>query len=503
MVTDSRSYRIRGIHYPIEPWLNGIPRKTRQFRRIHTGLEYLLTDKNYAPFDVGSIENLLAGYYFRIATCKGKPQPTPNPAKFQAVTREFVEYMLRHPPGYLTRLTQQQVIDHQSNAKKRRTCVMACEDINSGKVDKLPLRVKAFIKVERTELKLDDGKITAQPRVISPMPRMHRVRMAQFFGCSNEKIILRYIDNMFALPTIMKGHSLDEVGELIAKKWRKFTTPVFIALDCSRFDAHCNVQAFKYVEQVLSRFVDPAERKEACGLVKALRKLKYMLFTEEGHYTEVAPHTVLPSGCTITSLFAITLVCSILYHFHIKYGWEFIDNGDDFGIIMELADIDKLGEIEQHFSDVGQEVVAEEPVYVLEHIDFCQTRPVFNGSIYTMVRDPKVACVKDCIKINRNITDDDWRYSVSTGGMILNNGIPVMYAFYKMLGRGVSNKAKIKRFALEGGMRMWLHDIDLEKHPERVITHEARVSFAVAFNVSVEMQLALEQHFNRMCFQDT
>lgn len=502
MVTDSRQYRIKGIHYPIEPWFSRVPRKVRCFKRIHTGLEAVLTDKQYAPFDSGSIENIVAGYYFRIATCKGKPQPIANAAMFQAATSSFTNYMLRKPPDYLVKQTQQEVIDHQSNAKKRRTCELACDDINSGKVDKLPLRVKAFVKVERTELKMEGGKIMAQPRVISPMPRMHRVKMAQMFGCLNEKKIIRYIDEAFALPTIMKGHSLDEVGGIIVKKWRKFSNPVFVALDCSRFDAHCNIEAFQYVERVLSRFVHPSERKDACLLVKALRKLKYMLFTDEGRYAEVAPHTVLPSGCTITSLFAIILVCSILFHFHEKYGWEFIDNGDDFGIIMELDDIDKLNEIEQYFRDVGQEVVAEEPVHVLEHIDFCQTRPVYNGRAYTMVRDPKVACIKDCIKINRNITDDDWRKSVSIGGMILNNGVPVMYSYYRMLGRGISNEAEVKRFALEGGMRMWLHDIELTNVEERKITSEARQSFEMAFGVPVDMQIYLERYFDRLKFAD-
>jgi len=349
-----------------------------------------------------------------------------------------------------------------------------------------------FIKKERTELKMVNGKITAQPRMISPMDPIHRVKMARYFGCGNESIIVHYIDSLFRTPTVMKGLNLTEVASCCRMKWDKFSDPVFVPLDCSRFDAHCNRHAYSHVERILSMFVHPGERGMAIKLIKDMRKLKYCLFTQDGWFKQTAPHCLLPSGCTITSLFAIVLVCSVLYRFHIIYGWEFIDMGDDFGIFMERTDVDKLKEVESSFLGVGQEVVAEEPVDVFEQISFCQANPVFDGSKYKMVRSP-FTCIKDCIKINTNITDDSWRKSVSIGGKILNSNIPFLFEFYDMIGRGASYTNKVSRIMTDGGMRFWLKGQDFKDIKDNTVSMESRLSFERAFGISPALQILFEE----------
>ena len=72
------------------------------------------------------------------------------------------------------------------------------------------------------------------------------------------------------------------------------------------------------------------------------------------------------------------------------------NNGDDCLVFMDRRSLAQFrGGLHQWFVDFGFNITEEETAHVFERCEFCQSRPVWSGYEWVMVRNPQVALAKD------------------------------------------------------------------------------------------------------------
>jgi hypothetical protein len=196
------------------------------------------------------------------------------------------------------------------------------------------------------------------------------------------------------------------------------------------------------------------------------------------------------SGDMNTGLGNCLLMCAMIWsYFRNRCKIELINNGDDCVVFLEAADLHHTQDIPAWFTDMGYTMKIEPPVYELEHVEFCQTRPVFDGNAYRMVRDPKVCLTKDLISVKNLSTRSAWRYqcqAIADCGMAAYGDMPVFCAFYRMLDTQYKYRANTH---LTTGFEFLANGLD---YSNREVTDESRYSFWKAFGISPDMQADLE-----------
>jgi hypothetical protein len=172
-----------------------------------------------------------------------------------------------------------------------------------------------------------------------------------------------------------------------------------------------------------------------------------------------------------------------------KFG--FVDDGDDFGLIMEKEDLQFVQALLfPFFLRRGYEMEIDPPVDRIENIVFCQCSPVYTPTGYCMVRNPYTVMAKDVIKNTRINTQRDWSdfcFSVSQCGLSCFGDIPVLNAYYNFIGKGMSPSSKFTP-EING---MYFLSLGMDKRFVEP-TIETRISFQRAFGITVERQLAIE-----------
>jgi len=374
----------------------------------------------------------------------------------------------------------------------------AAESLLSEPLCRWDARLVAFVKAEKINF---STKKDPAPRVIQPRTPRYNVEL----GCYLKPIEHRLygiVADIFGTPTIMKGYNAKQVGQICSDKWNSFRKPVAIGLDASRFDQHVHKQALEWEHSIyLSIF------KKDQKLAKLLRwqiENRGFGYCNDGKlkYSKVGCRM---SGDMNTALGNCLLMCAMIYA-HMESlcitRFELLNNGDDCIVIIEQDMLETyMPSVQSFFLELGFTMKVEKPVFEIEHIDFCQTHPVFDGEGYTMVRDPRTSVSKDCTSIHP--LDSKGAFSkyltvFGKGGLSLTTGIPMWQAFYSSLLRsGESNhvrKASKNRIVLETGMAMLSRGM---VGTGRRIEPESRESFRVAFGIDPDMQVAMENHFEQ------
>jgi hypothetical protein len=152
--------------------------------------------------------------------------------------------------------------------------------------------------------------------------------------------------------------------------------------------------------------------------------------------------------------------------------------------------------LEEWFDTIGFQMEVEDVVREFEHIDFCQSSPVFTLNGWIMVRDPRKAMPKDLTCLHGFSSRQEelvWLQSVSDCGLALTAGVPVYGAFYSMFktgqyGKNVESLEDRGIYRLSRGM----------EELSREVTDEARVSFTYAFGINPDEQVELENYFSKI-----
>jgi hypothetical protein len=171
-----------------------------------------------------------------------------------------------------------------------------------------------------------------------------------------------------------------------------------------------------------------------------------------------------------------------------RYGirYQIYLDGDDSLVVIErrhkhLVDINYL-------KNYGQ-VTKSSYAYQLEHIEFCSTRPVFNGVGYTMVRDPArvIARIGWVVKSLSMRQRSAYVHSVGLCEAALNIGVPIM----GVLGPRIAAMGK-GYYRIDREYWVKLAHLDTSKCYSRHITNAARYSMEAAYGISPSEQRMLE-----------
>lgn len=439
-----------------------------------------------------SIVNLETAIIERVFLVDGELPPSTNIKIFREMLRPFSSRLMKILP-ITSRQTKSQFMRTSCPAHKKKVYQRALDSLSHQPLTHADAVVTSFVKVEKTDFTTKERPV---PRVIQPRNPRYHVELGRYL-LPLEKVIFKKIDVLFGSKTIAKGCNYVQTAKIINDKWSHFLEPVGVGLDAKRFDQHVSVSALKWEHAIYKRcFKKDSYLNYLLGLQLVNVGKGY---TKDGRlrYTK---HGCRMSGDVNTSLGNTLLMCAMLYMYNkqFKHHVEVINNGDDSVVFMERKYASSyIKPINQFFKRLGFNMTVEEPVYVLEEVEFCQTHPVLNNGRYVMCRNPHTAITKDLYNFKPVFGSDKcyrrWLAAIGIGGMCSAGGFPIFQEFYHCL---ITNSfgAKPNYNLLE---RYYVSRKPDNQH-YHYITSQERVSFHKAFGVTYDCQIMMENHFKSL-----
>jgi hypothetical protein len=351
-------------------------------------------------------------------------------------------------------------------------------------------RVATFVKAEKIDF---SAKLDPAPRVIQPRDPRFNVEFGKYIKPLEHKLY-NAMGRIYKYPCVAKGFNAYDTGRLMAKKWALFKEPVGVGLDASRFDQHVSRAALKWTAKVYRRFINDPEFNALCGMM--LDNVGFATAKDGAIKYRISRGRM--SGDMDTALGNCVLMVAMCYSYcakkRIKH--ELFDNGDDVVVIMEKCDLDNFQDgLVEWFQTLGFKMKVEKPVYKLEQLEFCQTRPVFDGSQWRMVRGLQ-ALSKDLVCVKGPSELLPWVKAVGECGLALTDGIPIFPELYHYLVRiGTHSRIHLHKQYTGAGMYRLSRGMQYEQRP---ITDAARLSFFDAFGITPDMQIGLEEMYRRL-----
>lgn len=372
-------------------------------------------------------------------------------------------------------VSEEAVIAHAVPTKRRLLQAAQRTLVDEGLTSK-DGRVKMFLK---------DDKYSGEykpPRCIQYRNKRYCLRLARWM-IPIERMVYTWLDAS-GTPIFAKARNMRQRGRDIAAKFSHFHQAVAISMDHSKFDSHVNPTLLALEHWFYNRC---ARDKELAWLLDQQRINKGS--TKHGtRYVTVATRM---SGDQNTGLgnclinFAMTRY--ILEQLKVPH-CLYID-GDDF-IVFCSGQYAHLVRPEL-YAQFGMKTTLDSTATRMEHIEFCQTRPVVDGlGSYTMVRNPRrlLTRVPWIVgpRFGGNLTDV--LYSTGRCEMALGMGLPVA----QYVGLALSQKFKGKYVRTDLHYRAMLEKC--KPLHSRIIppSAETRLSYEVAWGVDVALQEAWE-----------
>lgn len=393
-------------------------------------------------------------------------------------------------------LTRQQFVDTYVG-KKKRVYQRAKEQLEGEEVSLRKFaRIKCFIKSEA---------IKEDPRLISTRdPRFH-MEFGRHIKVI-EKGVFDDINHLFAtkrkfvekLPTVLKGLNQQERGRVIKAKWDRFTNPVFVGLDVSRFDAHVSRELLEVEAEVYkNRTTGNDSPFSFIQLMKATMENHGKYSGKDGSIAYRIAGT-RASGDMNTSLGNCTVMSALLYSYLLSKSLlgdvEVIDDGDDAGIIMERETYEKLRDIGSWYKTMGFTLKVEDPVGSIEEVEFCRCHPIYTPVGYTMCPNPYRRLYTDAITDTPLLNLTTWRKwtgAVAGSGLATTAGLPIFQEYYRWFERSSGLAWKAQEGSFYHKYRDHLSErLKIQRRPVHPATRD---SFARAYGVSPSKQIFLEQ----------
>lgn len=363
-------------------------------------------------------------------------------------------------------------------------------------------RVRPFAKMEKQDL-------SKAPRIINPRSPRYNLEAARYLK-KLEKQVYHGINVAWGKHTehtVIKGLNCFESARVIRSKWDRFKDPVAVGLDATKWDAHVSADALSYEHSVYNSIF----RSEH------LKKLLSWQLVNSG--TAYCPdgkvHFIMEgtraSGDINTSMGNCLIACAILYAYCQEKGIdaELCNNGDDCVIILDRSNLSEfMQDVENFYVQCGFVVVVEPPTDTFERLEFCQTRPIWDGKQWRMMRNPLACIKKDGICLLPLVASkaiEKWLGAVGECGLAAASGLPVLQSWYNMFARnGRLCPAKFKR-------HVFAHTIydtrfaqtGVKQNLMTEVTTEARVSFHAGTGITPALQIEYEKLFDRFTLSST
>jgi len=388
-----------------------------------------------------------------------------------------------------TRWTTDQFIGSYIGRKKA-IYIKAVQKLDNEGYQNKYAKIKVFVKIEKTNLTSKPFKDII-PRVISPRSPEYNVELGRFLK-PFEHDIYNTIDSIFGVRTVIKGLNADMAGNAISNIWNLYLDPVAIGVDAKRFD-QCVSKSLLMWEHSIYLSVYKHNRWLA-GLLHQQLLNRCSGYTYDG-VIKYSLEGGRMSGDMNTGSGNTLIMCAMMHTYITSLGVRanLINNGDDCVLVTERQHQARFDGLHEWFLQFGFNMVVEPPVYCLEAIEFCQCHPVYVNSGYRLVRNIRVALAKDSSSVHPFNSPNHalaWAGMVGVGGLSLCSGIPIMQEFYKCFIRGSKGKvAKYTDWELNEGRYILSRGLESRERP---VTDRTRFSFALAFGIEPDLQVALE-----------
>ncbi len=416
--------------------------------------------------------------------------PEPLESTWTLSVREAEQYLTHHG-CVVSPLTKDQFLGAYEG-RKRTIYENAYTSLESKPLTRDDSTVKFFVKQEKTNF---TKKPNSVPRGISPRHPRYHVSLGPYIK-RIEKMVYNNIDQLWGAPTIMKGKNAKQRGKAIEEHWRKYSDPVAVGIDASRFDQHVHIDALKFEHRVYLSYFIGKDRKHLAKLLNMQLINRGVGYVQDGklNFTLVGKRM---SGDMNTALGNCLQMSTMVWSITRRAGvpCTMINDGDDGVIFLEKKDLSRLlAYLPPACLTYGHEVVLEPPAYKIEDIEFCQCKFVWRPNGYIAVRHIAASFDKDAMSLDPLPTPraaSAWLAAVGEGGLALTSGIPVLQEYYTLLGRQSKRKAKVVR---REGFHMLAQGLESKRAP---VHPRSRYSFWLAFGIAPDEQRAIEETFAR------
>jgi hypothetical protein len=391
--------------------------------------------------------------------------------------------------------------------RKRTIYAEAARSLATKSVCRKDASLKTFVKAEKINF---TSKGDPAPRVIQPRDPRYNVEVGRYLKPLEPKIY-KAVEKIFGDVTIFKGLNAQDSARKMYHKWRRYSKPVAIGLDASRFDQHVSKQALEWEHSCYTGcFSDSSELSKLLQWQIQNRGVGYVSDGKVKYSVEGCRM----SGDMNTALGNCVIMCGLVRAYCHSVGldkFSLANNGDDCVVIIETSDLQRFSTgLDEWFLEMGFNMKVEKPVYEFEQIEFCQTHPVrvedlFVPSLghgvpqFVMCRSAPVALAKDCMSIkhldSRSVYEKQLT-AVGECGMALTGGIPIFQSFYQGMlraGRGQHFKNVDQVYMANSGKEMLRAGMKRQAGP---ISAETRFSFWLAFGITPDQQVELEQYYD-------
>jgi len=379
-------------------------------------------------------------------------------------------------------------------APKRDMYLRAANDLTIKPFSNRDSYVKAFLKFEKYNFKPNKRVV---PRVISPRGPRFTVEMGRYIRPIEKKIYAIINNEMFGQPTILKGMNPYDRGKVIQAHFDSFEKPCAIGIDASRFDQHVSKEALTWEHSIYQLFYPGS--KHFRRLCRLQTRNKIFINMEDGSIKYSIDGTRM-SGDVNTSLGNCLISCSLVHRYAEELGItvKLVNDGDDCVVFMAGKDEAVFREhLPVFFRKAGFNMVVEPTVYELEHVEFCQAKPVFDGHDYIMVRNPHTCIAKDSVSLRPLLNPllvKRWWAAVGLCGLSGNAGFPILDSFYRCLIRN-SQGAKPLMNHDDGS---WKYKYMDYRRDTVGISDYSRHSFYIAFGIDATHQCAIEEYYDNL-----
>jgi len=461
---------------------SGTPGKIRRVFRIggiSVPIQFGVHNNSLVNLRRGLMERV---YYVENSRKELVPAPQPERHAFERLHK--FRSKLTSIVGPHSRCSEERFLSFYTG-RKRTIYEGAVRSLSERAVERKDAFLTTFVKAEKINF---TAKGDPAPRVIQPRNVRYNVEVGRFLR-PLEHEIYRAIDIIWGGPTIMKGYTVDQIGGFFHEAWGQFEKPAAIGFDMKRFDQHVSVSPLQWEHSCYDRiFRDPY----------LMQLLQWQLYNKGWGRASDGAIKYSVNGCRMsgdmnTALGNCLLACAIVWDYCKSTGVKarLFNNGDDCVLIVDgksAAEVESG--IAKHWEIFGFQCVVEPTVHLLEHIEFCQMKPVFDGKSYIMTRNPHICLAKDAYSIgpfNTTLGARKWGKAVGECGLALTGGLPIMQSFYDMLVRNAGDVGgKVSRdVAFASGFAA------LAKMGKRVksdVSEDSRFSFYLAFGISPDTQ---------------
>jgi hypothetical protein len=331
------------------------------------------------------------------------------------------------------------------------------------------------------------------PRVISPRSPEFNVLLGRYLQPIEHKVFAALAAARgSSTPVIAKGMTQQEKATVIVEKLARYGCCV--GLDAKRFDQSIRSELLSLEHSLYTRLYRGSRGLRA--LLACQMSVEGMGRCPDGDIRYRGP-AMRCSGDVNTSL-GNCIISVVLAHCYLAergiVGDIFCD-GDDCLLFVPPASLPLLDNLSEWYLGYGLRMTVEEPAFEPEQVEFCQSRPVFDGQQWVLCRAPQKALNTDGFvpyHLSRVGALIHIR-AVGLCGLSLAAGLPIFDVFYSSL---VAHGRTGRWDPVALGGICYQHRLQVKAGNvahSRPVHPDARISFWRAFGIHPDEQLVMEE----------